>query len=186
MSWTAEELAMLKLRAGEGLSAGKIAEYLPGKTRNAVIGMLRRGDGKFGALQGRPKNEARGRRPDPEPKPKLKLRPTRDFVGKTAVDRALASAPSVDILIVSPDCVSYSKPVVPKSFEPVANLPAPLPTAFLDAVIRNRCLHYVGDWFGADGPDMPVCGAERAQGVLETRYCRRHMVVARRVAEAAE
>lgn len=169
MSWTLQELAILKARAAEGLSAGKIADCLPGKSRNAVIGMLRRGDGLYGALQGRPKNEARGRvamsKAD-NTAAKLKPRPKRDFKG----DRAAAK-----VVPVEP---------APPLVDPVANLPAPLPITFLDAVMKKRCLHYVGDWLSPDGPGMPVCGAERAQNVIETRYCRRHLLAQRQAVAA--
>ena len=47
--------------------------------------------------------------------------------------------------------------------------------AFLDAVLGNRCLHFVGDPLSVDGPGMPVCGAERAAfAPPHNRYCARH------------
>lgn len=69
--------------------------------------------------------------------------------------------------------------------ETVSNLPATLPITYLEAVFSDRCLHFAGDPLGRDGPDMPVCGAARADGVLNTRYCRRHLVSQYRVRDAA-
>ncbi|MER8503835.1 GcrA family cell cycle regulator [Mesorhizobium sp. M1142] len=154
--WSADDLQALRELAGQGLSAAQIAARLPGdRSRNAVIGKLKRGKGSHGALLGQPKNQAIGRATPKSEKPvKRKYRPVRRAV----------MAPSIEA-------------PVERLFEakPVANLPATLPMTFLNAVMANRCLHYACDWFAPDGPDMPVCGAERAD-VLETRYCRRHLL----------
>ncbi|TPK15194.1 hypothetical protein FJ872_19555 [Mesorhizobium sp. B2-5-9] len=165
MSWTAAELDALRDLAGQGLSASQIAARLPGaRSRNAVIGMLKRGNGKYGQLLGQPRNEARGRAPS-QPKP---AQPKRV--------RSMAQAPIRPVRQI----LAKAPPI-----EAVANLPAPLPITFLAAVMADRCLHYACDWFASDGPDMPVCGAERARNVLETRYCRRHLVSQRQLGGVA-
>ncbi|RWD33909.1 MAG: hypothetical protein EOS34_17225 [Mesorhizobium sp.] len=161
--WTAEELKALHDLAGQGLSALQISKRLPtGRSRNAVIGKLMRGKGKYGQLMGQPKNQAIGRAtPKTEQPVKRKYRPV----------RPVFKAPPIET-------------PVERLFEaePVANLPATLPITFLEAVMTNRCLHYAGNPFDPDGPDMPVCGAARAPDVLETRYCRRHLIAKRQVA----
>ncbi|MDX8513564.1 GcrA family cell cycle regulator [Mesorhizobium captivum] len=202
MSWTSEELAVLKLRADQGLSAGQIAAYLPDKSRNAVIGMLKRGNGRYGRLQGQPTNHAIGRATRQPPSPSAAN-------GSPAARRALLSTPTrgeealvlppvspVEALFVSPPCTHFSRAADEiaalgrdpdlvvreiaaerKAIEAAEiHLPATLPIAFLDAVMRNRCLYFAGEWQTPDGPDMPVCGAERAAEPIETRYCRRHQV----------
>jgi hypothetical protein len=193
MSWTAEELAVLKARADEGLSSGQIAAFLPAKSRNAVIGMLKRGEGKYGALLGQPRNQARGRAVAPRVEKAattLKARPARDFKGDRALARAKIAKTipeakaSEDNGSIANDHVDQVGTAAPGDASRArggadtapSNLPAPLPRTFLDAMLAGRCLHYVGDPFGPDGPDMPVCGAERAQNVIETRYCRRHLI----------
>lgn len=175
--WSADDLQALRDLAGQGLSAAQIAARLPGdRSRNAVIGKLKRGNGRHGALLGQPKNQAIGRAtPKTEKPPKRKYRPVR---------RVIATAPPieaspVELLFTSPDCTHYSKAA---AVESVANLPATLPITFLEAVMTNRCLHYAGAPYDPDGPDMPVCGADRAHDVLETRYCRRHLIAKRQVA----
>ncbi|WP_287207308.1 GcrA family cell cycle regulator [Mesorhizobium sp.] len=164
--WSAADLQALRDLAGQGLSAAQIAARLPGeRSRNAVISKLKRGKGSFGALLGQPKNQAIGRAtPKTETPPKRKYRPVR---------RVIAIAPPIEAPIE-------------RLFEtePVANLPATLPITFLEAIMTNRCLHYAGAPYGPDGPDMPVCGAARARDVLETRYCRRHLIAKRQVAAA--
>lgn len=180
MSWSAEELAALRNLAGQGLSALQISKRLPGdRSRNAVIGMLRRGKGKYGELKGQPKNQAIGRAtPKTEEPPKRKYRPVRP----AAIMDPPPVAP-VEILFASPDCVHFSKPpAIEKLVEIVPNLPATLPITFLQAVMTNRCLHYACAPYDPDGPDMPVCGAERAAEPLHTRYCRRHLIAKRQVA----
>lgn len=115
MRWTAEELAVLKLRAGEGLSAGQIAQFLPGRSRNAVIGMLRRGEGKYGRLLGEPSNRAACAAQAVNHAPaRLKPKPVRDFVGKLAVERVteIPAMTPVDILFISPDCPGHARPLI--------------------------------------------------------------------------
>ncbi|RWB96467.1 MAG: hypothetical protein EOQ56_25420 [Mesorhizobium sp.] len=176
--WTAEELKALHDLAGQGLSALQISKRLPtGRSRNAVIGKLMRGKGKYGQLTGQPKNQAIGRAtPKTETPPKRKYRPVRRVTG---IAPPIAPASPVELLFTSPDCKHFSKPAEVKV---VANLPATLPITFLEAVMTDRCLHYAGAPYDPDGPDMPVCGAPRAHDVLETRYCRRHLIAKRQVA----
>ncbi|MER9182966.1 GcrA family cell cycle regulator [Mesorhizobium sp. M0767] len=156
--WSADDLQALRELAGQGLSAAQIAARLPGeRSRNAVIGKLKRGNGKLGQLRGPRKNQASGRAtPKTETPPKRKYRPV--IVAK-ASPVEIAPAPAA-----------------------VANLPATLPITFLQAVMTDRCLHYAGAPYDPDGPDMPVCGAERAAEPLHTRYCRRHLIAKRQVA----
>lgn len=45
---------------------------------------------------------------------------------------------------------------------------------FAEAMTLDRCLHFVGDWLTPDGPDMPVCGAERSLSAYPIPYCARH------------
>ncbi|MER8478407.1 GcrA family cell cycle regulator [Mesorhizobium sp. M1163] len=170
--WSAEDLQMLRDLAGQGLSAAQIAARLPGqRSRNAVIGKLKRGKGTFGALLGQPKNHAIGRATPKTEKPvKRKYHPVRPVM-------AVTPASPVELLFTSPDCTHFSKPI-----EVVPNLPATLPITFLQAVMTDRCLHYAGAPYDPDGPDMPVCGAERAAEPLHTRYCRRHLIAKRQVA----
>ncbi|RWK94513.1 MAG: hypothetical protein E5X86_26650 [Mesorhizobium sp.] len=178
--WTAEELKALHDLAGQGLSALQISKRLPtGRSRNAVIGKLMRGKGKYGQLMGQPKNQAIGRAtPKTETPPKRKYRPVRRVI---AIAPPIEAAPPIELLFTPPDCKHYSKAA---AVESVANLPATLPITFLEAIMTNRCLHYAGAPYGPDGPDMPVCGAARARDVLETRYCRRHLIAKRQVAAA--
>ncbi|RWD71625.1 GcrA family cell cycle regulator [Mesorhizobium sp.] len=155
MSWTAEELECLKSLAQQGLSAGKIASHLPDKSRNAVIGMLKRGKGKYGQLQGQ------ARLPSPT-------------VPAQSADLTRPALPPRARIIAPP---TVAPAVIPPRPEPVPNLPATLPITFLQAILTNRCLHYACAPYDPDGPDMPVCGAARAAEPLGTRYCRRHLTL---------
>lgn len=172
--WQPSELVKLKELAGQGLSAGLIAAHLnrqfgKGRSRQAVIGKIHRGEGLFGWLTPRPRLRADGkRRAKPGPKPRTADLP-RPLAEKTVAAIAAAfpvaglpELPPAKAVTVSPDCKGYS-------------VPATRPMRFVDAMIADRCLHFVGDPYGPAGPDMPVCGAERAEGVLNTRYCRRHL-----------
>jgi GcrA cell cycle regulator len=181
--WTAPRLERLKVLAGQGLSAGIIASRLSIEfepvTRNAVIGKLMRGKGRYGRLSPR-LNAAQTERVQT---------PAR---GPSRVGRTGAAAPHQ----AAPVRSSFrSRPCAPAALasarapakagglqserwpaaQALANLPAPLAIAFLEAVERGRCLHFVGDPLGVDGPGMPVCGAERAQDApFHNRYCARH------------
>ncbi|RWJ00169.1 GcrA family cell cycle regulator [Mesorhizobium sp.] len=175
--WTAEELKALHDLAGQGLSALQISKRLPtGRSRNAVIGKLMRGKGKYGQLMGQPKNQAIGRAtPKTEQPVKRKYRPVSWVINPPPIN----PASPVELLFTSPDCKHHSKAA---AVESVANLPAALPITFLEAVMTNRCLHYAGAPYDPDGPDMPVCGAARDHDVPETRYCRGHLIAKRQVA----
>lgn len=151
-TWSEAELSRLKDLTGAGLPAAAIAcrlnaEFDNARSRNSVIGKIIRGKGAFGRLvpRGVPAKAPRPAAPKPR---RARVLPS--------------ELPRPEIQPVSLPCESHS-------------LPATLPVAYLDAVFADRCLHFVGDPFGPSGPDMPVCGAERAAGVLETRYCRRHL-----------
>lgn len=160
--WQPSELVKLKELAGQGLSAGLIAAHLNrqfgnGRSRSAVLGKIHRGRGQYGQLAHQP-----GFRLDGKPRVKSGPKPGSVKVSVAGSGRAVSRPEPVKIVTVSPDCKSFS-------------VPATRPMRFVDAMIADRCLHFVGDLYGPAGPDMPVCGAERAEGVLGTRYCRRHL-----------
>jgi GcrA cell cycle regulator len=153
--WSDAEDARLAALAADGLTASQIAaalrdEFGNGRSRNAVIGrMLRVGLALRSRLAPRPRK--RDVPPAPRPARPAKVRPMPAF---SAPAGAAVRAP----------------------MPPVPNLPATLPVSFLDAVFADTCPHFVGDPLGRDGPDMPVCGAERAQSASRfNRYCRRHL-----------
>jgi GcrA cell cycle regulator len=170
--WNEERLARLKELAGQGYSAGQIAsllgrEFGGGVTRNAVVGKLLRGQGRYGSLQTLTRVPARVSRTGAATPPKAAP------VRHSSASRA-AGAPAGR----RNDAGLRSKPR-PAAVVPV-NLPAPLPIGFFEAVETGRCLHFIGDPMGPGGPDMPVCGAERAQGApAANRYCVRHLFSAR-------
>lgn len=171
-AWTIAEIAQLYRLAGQGFSAGQIATRLGnGRSRNAVIGKLGRNQiALANARSGMPRltgktaihelidgadREVRSRLNQKKVGVKLPSR-----AGGTGAAKPPLAAPVV------------RDPVVPAS--PVY-LPATLPMTFLDAMFAGRCLHFVGDPFGADGPTMPVCGAERAfDKTGRERFCTRH------------
>jgi GcrA cell cycle regulator len=180
--WNDQSLARLKELAGQGLSAGRIASLLASEfhepvSRNAVIGKLIRGKGRYGRLQ--QKAPWRSQRPEAEaataarrlcaapPEPQGAKRPMRGA-------RQNAPSPSPSRLPAVPAVGSTPLPHIREGEERFA-LPAPLPIGFFEAVERGRCLHFVGDPMGPGGPDMPVCGAERAHDApFANRYCARH------------
>ena len=161
--WQEDEVARMRALAGQGMSAGQIAarlkiEFGTGRSRSAVVGKIMRGNGQFGRLLGRSGSA----------KQTLE-RPQR---------RARVETPQ-------PSAAIKPQAVPPRPAPPVANLPAPLPISFLDAMFSDRCLHFVGDPLGPSGPDMPVCGAERAQfAPAHSRYCARHLASVVRAPEA--
>lgn len=57
---------------------------------------------------------------------------------------------------------------------PARTMPALVPMRFADASMTGRCLHFVGDWLGPSGPDMPVCGGERSERAWPVPYCPMH------------
>lgn len=59
---------------------------------------------------------------------------------------------------------------------PPAPIPEPPahPMPFSQAVDEERCLWFAGEAYGPNGPDMPVCGGERAD-IPGTRYCLHHL-----------
>ncbi|KQU77727.1 hypothetical protein ASD12_18175 [Mesorhizobium sp. Root102] len=123
-----------------------------GRGRNSIIGKIHRLHGDGGRLT-RPAGNDRPKREAPR-----RTRP--------------APRPPKPVLV-------FERPQV---YVPCASLPATLPVAFLDAVTAKKCLHFIGDPFGPDGPDMPVCGAERSEAAGTVPYCRRHFNSAHREA----
>ncbi|RWN11780.1 GcrA family cell cycle regulator [Mesorhizobium sp.] len=156
--WAAEDISTLHRLVGEGLSAGEIGKKM-GRTRNAVIGKIIRMKGDVGRL---------ARSPGPAGKLARKQTPVRQV-------RSYRRA--------APRPTPVAAPVFerPQPYVPVANLPATLPVTFIEAVTAKRCLHFVGDPFGPDGPEMPVCGAERSPLAGNRPYCRHHHVSSARV-----
>ncbi|TGQ69536.1 hypothetical protein EN829_014935 [Mesorhizobium sp. M00.F.Ca.ET.186.01.1.1] len=148
--WPHEDLQLLRKLVGEGLSASQIGQRL-GRSRNAVIGKIMRNKASVGKLA-RSSGEMNGRKVTAKQKP----------APKRAYRKALPPKPL---------------PVFerPQPYVPAKNLPATLPITFLDAMTRRRCLHFVGDPLGLDGPEMPVCGAERSEHAEGRPWCRRHL-----------
>lgn len=143
--WTpAREQELTDLVAG-GKSAAQIAVVL-GCSRNAVIGKVLRGKGRFGMLDGwasrRGRVEVRPRTPKP-----------------------VVDAPSLAPADLPPAAPSLPAPIP----EPPAH-----PMPFSQAVDEDRCLWFAGEAYGPNGPDMPVCGGERAD-IPGTRYCLHHL-----------
>jgi len=129
-------------RLAPDLSAAQIGARF-GVSRNAVIGRLHR-------LKVALPQKAQVR-PKPEPITNARPAPSRRATG-VAVPERLASA-----VMATPVPVS---------------LPATIQMRFSAAVEADRCLFFAGDPYGPDGPDMPVCGAERS---LLSRYCGHHI-----------
>ena len=160
MTWTDAELETLTEMVKAGKTATQIAAALRPKSRNAVLGKIHRGQGRFGKLAAA--SVGHGRRDQKVPaKPKRRRRIGNRF----AKDASAAIQPPL-VADPPPVPVAAPPPIVP-------NLPATLPIPFLDAVTRDRCLHFIGVPYSKDGPAMPVCGAERV-ALFNARYCRRH------------
>jgi GcrA cell cycle regulator len=160
--WTHEEITTLTRLVGENHSASTIARMM-GRGRNSIISKVHRLKGAAGKLNGAPE-PGHGERKRAAPK-------SHNVARRAPRPRMVHAAP---------------KPVFerPQPYVPAVNLPATLPVGFLDAVDRKRCLHFMGDPFGPDGPDAPVCGAERSADAGTVPYCRRHLVSATRAVPA--
>lgn len=90
-----------------------------------------------------------------------------------------------------------SKPIVLKKAPQIEALPdalpapmarsefSPLRMAFLDAITTGKCLFFADDILSPDGPQMTVCGHERAEHPISTRYCSHHVAVSKALQEAA-
>lgn len=140
----------------DGLSGNQIAtrfsrEFRP-VTRNAIMGVLHRNK----MLKGKGRQATASRPPRVPRAPK---------------------APPIKTAIRRPPVPSGAAAFNP-GYVPLAQTASlvPLPITFLDAVNANRCLFFATDPFSPDGPDMPVCGAERPMwGSRDNRYCARHL-----------
>lgn len=160
--WTPERVRELANLAAGGKSASQIAGVL-GCSRQAVIGKLWRGEGRFGKLVREP--GGKGRAPRPPRAETVRVRPQVRKVPPGARRAAPAAT--------EPRAASVARPVPPPPAAPCA------PMAFLAAVEASRCLWFAGEAYGPNGPDMPVCGASRAD-MPGTRYCARHADMVRR------
>ncbi len=153
-TWSDAEDRYIREQVAEGASAGQIAQAMKGRSRNAILGRIHRLRKADGAAD-RPTIVA-SRRPG-----SVGSRKSAKLPGSSSTRTPhLPSKPSASRRERVP-----ALPPVPMICEGVT---------FLDAVDRERCLHFIGNPYSPDGPDMPVCGAERA-GVLKTRYCAYHL-----------
>lgn len=166
--WTPEIDAQLKVLADEGLSASQIAARL-GRSRSSVIGRVFRLKGEV-VLRGqsfrdRPKQQASSER---AARPPRRVRPHSSPPGapRPVTARTAGKPP------VAPPAGAASSPAAPAL--PSALSPVLRPMPFLEAVEKNRCLWFACDPFAPGGPDMPVCGHERA-ALPNVRYCPRHL-----------
>ncbi|TJW50894.1 MAG: hypothetical protein E5X65_25680 [Mesorhizobium sp.] len=158
--WNAEQIEILRKLVAEGLSGSQIGARM-GRNRNSIIGKIHRlKDVKLTKAGG----NTGGTR-------KQKLSGNGRLPARQAPRLVFSATP---------------KPAFerPQPYVPATNLPTTLPISFLDAVDARRCLHYMGDPYGADGPDAPVCGAERSAISGDIPYCRRHMAGAYRAVPA--
>lgn len=171
-AWTIAEIDHLQSLARQGFSAGQIAARLGnGRSRNAVIGKLGRNQIAL----------ANARRDMPRP---ARKNATHELIdGADREVRARLDQKKAGVKLPSRAGGTgaakppLAAPVVPDPVVPAAPvyLPATLPMTFLDAMFAGRCLHFVGDPYGPDGPTMPVCGAERAfDKTGRERFCTRH------------
>ena len=170
----------------EGLSAGQISGLLSrlrgaAVSRNAIIGLVHRNAAlaAIGFERRGPRRTPNSVAPRPaaaRSKPTARTDPRPAMAGPSAVERlfgapAAPGAPGASVAPVAPP-----GPVAPAAARAERQAVAPPPIGFLEAVDRGRCLFFAGDPLGESGPDMPVCGAERAHDLANTRYCRRHAV----------
>lgn len=165
--WTEEEVETVRRLAAEGLSARDIAERLPGRSRNAVIGVMTRNGIAL----------ARGGMSGPA---RAKESAARDAKAKADAMRALEAArrrqARAEALKRRTALAEAAK----------AMLPAVVALRFDEAVEQGRCLWFADDPFAPAGPSMPVCGAERsAFGGVRGRYCARHLLLRAAEREAA-
>lgn len=167
--YDAEEMEAVAGWLREGLSASQISDRFTirfdrYKSRNAIIGLVHRtkalADIGF-------ERQAVGQKGPRKPRAE---RPARKVRGKFAwgsdFGKAANAAAPVDRLFA--DVAAAAQPARQEIAVP--------PIGFLDAIMQDRCLFFAGDPHSPPGPGMPVCGAERAAGEAETRYCRKHMV----------
>lgn len=153
--WNEATVDRLTQLADGSRSAAEIAKLL-GCTANAVIGKIHRAGGMCGVLSNDPGGSRLRRvdRTEQVSKPVVPPRPASVRKAATPAPRAgAASSPAAP----APSLIVPSKPM-----------------RFLDAIDQGRCLWFAGAVKDPSGPDMPVCGAERTDAVLEGRYCARH------------
>ncbi len=152
--WSGDEDRYIREQVRAGASAGDLAKALTGRSRSAILGRIYRLR-KADMAANRPPLVAPRRPGSTGSRSSAKLP---DFASTRTPH--LPSKPSASRRERVP-----ALPPVPMICEGVT---------FLDAVDRERCLHFIGNPYSPDGPDMPVCGAERA-GVPRTRYCDYHL-----------
>lgn len=160
--WSEERIGILRELAADKLSAAEIGAKM-GVTRNTISGAAHR--------HGIQLKGGTARKPDTPEAEAARLRKavpsTRRAPAVPAPARVLAPPPELAPLPTSAALV-------------------PLPITFWDAVRADRCLFFACDPFSPDGPDMPVCGAERpAWAARENRYCARHLTLLAQKARAA-
>lgn len=145
--WTPDRERLLADLVAGNLSAKTIAASL-GCSRNAVIGKVLRGKGRFGRLSGW---SAPGERKRPEAR------------------RRAAACPAPAMPAARPEPRPAMPPLPPSASLVLA------PITFDRAVDEGRCLYFACDPYAPSGPDMPVCGHERAWDAPPlNRYCARH------------
>lgn len=159
--WTPEREKRLAGLADGTRSASQIAAVI-GCSRNAVIGKIERGKGRFGRLAA--VSTARRIQRQEQVSRRASPRPTRPKppAAAPAASRARRQAGAA------------MPPAAPAPL-PKTRAPISPPMPFLEAVTRGRCLYFACDPFAPDGPDMPVCGGERSQKP-DSRYCPLHEV----------
>lgn len=155
--WTEERIAKAARLWAEGLSITAIAKAVGASSRSGVGGIMNRQRARF-PRRGRPGNLCKGGR---RPKPAGTRAEQRDRQRANAARAAERRAKAAE-----------AKAAAAPAPQPA--LPATLPIRFADAVEHGRCLLFIGDPLGPGGPDMPVCGGERAAEPVRGRYCPYH------------
>lgn len=156
--WTEERIAKAARLWADGLSITAIGKALD-TNRSSVAGIMNRRRARF-PRRGQPENLCKGGR---------RAKPTKTRAEQRERQRANAArAAERKAKALAAKAAEAPRPA------PAPKLPATLPVSFADAVERGRCLHFIGDPFGPDGPAMPVCGGQRAAEPVRGRYCPYH------------